>query len=146
VTTSTEHRAHKMAMEPMERLREFHDAFGVERAADVDGEELLRVLELRRRLIAEEWVELDEELEAVLQGEGDVVSLAKEMADLLVVVFGAAEVLDIPLEAVFVEVMESNMSKLGPEGVPLRREDGKILKPSSYRPPDVAAVLGIPQE
>lgn len=48
----------------------------------------------------------------------------------------------IPLQAVFDEVHRSNMAKLGPDGTPIRREDGKVLKPAGWTPPDIAGVLG----
>lgn len=68
-------------------------------------------------------------------------ALAKELADVLYVVYGTAELLEIPLEAVFAEVHRSNMSKVGPNGEVIRREDGKILKPDAYREADVHGAL-----
>jgi predicted HAD superfamily Cof-like phosphohydrolase len=68
-------------------------------------------------------------------------ALAKELADVLYVVYGTADLLEIPLEAVFAEVHRSNMSKVREDGTVLRREDGKILKPDSYREADVHGAL-----
>jgi predicted HAD superfamily Cof-like phosphohydrolase len=68
-------------------------------------------------------------------------ALAKELADILYVVYGTADLLEIPLEAVFAEVHRSNMSKIGPDGEVIRREDGKILKPDTYREADVHGAL-----
>ena len=42
---------------------------------------------------------------------------------------------------VFKEIQRSNMSKLGPDGKPIYREDGKVLKGPNYFKPDIAAVL-----
>ena len=42
---------------------------------------------------------------------------------------------------VFNEIHRSNMSKLGPDGEPILREDGKILKGPGYFPPDIDSVL-----
>jgi predicted HAD superfamily Cof-like phosphohydrolase len=67
-------------------------------------------------------------------------ALAKELADILYVVYGTADLLEIPLEAVFAEVHRSNMSKVV-NGEVIRREDGKILKPDSYREADVHGAL-----
>jgi predicted HAD superfamily Cof-like phosphohydrolase len=67
-------------------------------------------------------------------------ALAKELADVLYVVYGTADLLEIPLEAVFTEVHRSNMSKVV-AGEVIRREDGKILKPDSYREADVHGAL-----
>jgi predicted HAD superfamily Cof-like phosphohydrolase len=68
-------------------------------------------------------------------------ALAKELADVLYVVYGTADLLEIPLEQVFAEVHRSNMSKVGPDGTVLRREDGKILKPDTYREADVHGAI-----
>jgi predicted HAD superfamily Cof-like phosphohydrolase len=67
-------------------------------------------------------------------------ALAKELADVLYVVYGTADLLEIPLEAVFAEVHRSNMSKVV-DGEVIRREDGKILKPDTYREADVHGAL-----
>ena len=45
------------------------------------------------------------------------------------------------VDAVLDEVHASNMTKLGADGRPIRRADGKVLKGPDYRPPDIAAVL-----
>ena len=45
------------------------------------------------------------------------------------------------LDAVLDEVHSSNMTKLGADGRPIRRADGKVLKGPGYRAPDVASVL-----
>ena len=47
----------------------------------------------------------------------------------------------IDLPAVLAEVQRSNLSKLGPDGRPIYREDGKVLKGPGYFSPDVAGVL-----
>lgn len=75
--------------------------------------------------------------------EGDRLGdIADAMWTLAAVIFLAAHTYGIPLMAVFEEIHRSNLSKLDPEtGVPLRRDDGKILKPPSYRPPDIARIL-----
>jgi predicted HAD superfamily Cof-like phosphohydrolase len=88
--------------------------------------------ELRYALIAEELEEYFQAAQA-----GDVVEIADALADLIYVVFGAALAHGIPIEEVFYEVHESNMSKLTNDGKVLRREDGKILKSDQYRPPEL---------
>ena len=55
--------------------------------------------------------------------------------------YGTAAVHGIDLDAVIAEVHRANMSKLGPDGRPVLRADGKVLKGDCYTPPDVAAVL-----
>jgi NTP pyrophosphatase (non-canonical NTP hydrolase) len=133
-----------MPYEPMRMLAEFHDYFGIEREADVEAGGKDRLLALRRRLIEEECQEAAEELVRLGRalGEGEEgrearVALAKELADVLYVTYGAADVLGIDLQGAFEAVHRSNMSKLGADGKPVRREDGKLLKGPDYREADV---------
>lgn len=104
-------------------------------------------VQLRRTLIEEEFDEVMQELERP-NGSGakhpddiDRAKLAKELADLVYVVFGTAYAFDIPLEAVVAEVHKSNMSKI--EGGIKRRSDGKIEKGPAYREADVQKVLDL---
>lgn len=71
----------------------------------------------------------------------DMVQAADGMADLDYVVEGLRCILGIDGQAVVGEVHAANMRKLGPDGKPLRREDGKVVKPPGWQPPDIAAVL-----
>ena len=63
------------------------------------------------------------------------------LMNMLTSVFGVAWRLNIPINAVFVEVHRSNMAKLMPDGSVRRRQDGKIQKPDGWSPPNIAAVL-----
>ena len=83
-----------------------------------------RTRELRVRLIQEEFDELKEALAAE-----DLSSIAKEMADLLYVVYGTAVSYGIDMDPIFREVHRSNLSKVGG----YKREDGKWVKPATYR-------------
>lgn len=93
-------------------------------------------LTLRRRLIEEEVTEL---LEA-LDGEPPE-AVAKEAADVVVVVLGTMAEMGVPFDAVWRAVHESNMAKRSPNGEIARRADGKVLKPPGWTAPDIAAVL-----
>jgi predicted HAD superfamily Cof-like phosphohydrolase len=73
----------------------------------------------------------------------DHVELADGLADLIYVVIGAANEFGIPLEKVWDVVHASNMAKIGPNGEVKRREDGKVIKPDGWTPPDVKGVLGV---
>jgi predicted HAD superfamily Cof-like phosphohydrolase len=88
---------------------------------------------LRRVLIEEETAEL---LEAI--DEGDVEHIAREMADVLYIVWGTALVYGIDLDVAFREVHRAAMDKMR---AGLRREDGKILKPPGFVPPDMTAAV-----
>jgi predicted HAD superfamily Cof-like phosphohydrolase len=88
--------------------------------------------ELRVKLIQEEFDELKEAFEAE-----DLSSIAKEMADLLYVVYGAAVSYGIDMDPVFREVHRSNMSKVGG----YKRADGKWVKPASYSPACIEPIV-----
>lgn len=111
-------------MTPMEMLREFQAQTGPE------------TIELRRRLLAEEVREADDELRWLQLNTGSMRDTAKELADLVYVAYGTAVHLGIDLDAVLREVHRSNMSKF-PATV---RDDGKVLKGPSYTPPDLSFV------
>lgn len=64
----------------------------------------------------------------------DKEKLTKELCDLLWVTYQAAAFFGLPIEQAFRRVYESNMSKLGDDGKPVLREDGKILKGPNYKP------------
>ena len=61
----------------------------------------------------------------------------KELTDLLYVAYQFAEVKGWDLDEAFRRVHYSNMSKIGPDGRVLYRDDGKVLKGPSYQPPDL---------
>lgn len=90
------------------------------------------VRELRVRLLEEEVSEFAEAAES-----GDLAHIAKELADILYVTYGAACAFGIDLELVFHEVHRSNMTKIGGT----KREDGKILKPATYSPANIHPII-----
>lgn len=73
--------------------------------------------------------------------EDDHVEVADALADIVYVAYGTALTYGIDLDAVLQEVHRSNMSKLGPDGRPILREDGKVLKGPGYFPPAIGEVL-----
>ena len=91
---------------------------------------------MRRRLIREEF---NEYLEA--EDTNDIVGIADALADLCYVIYGAAHCYNIPLDKVYAEVHRSNMQKVGKDGKVTKREDGKILKPEGWEPPDIEGVM-----
>ncbi|MFJ9176483.1 MazG nucleotide pyrophosphohydrolase domain-containing protein [Streptomyces sp. NPDC102360] len=132
-----------MDHEPMRRVAEFRETF--DGAARAESPELA---EHRRMLLTEEAHEVAEaltELATALRAGADAATayraVAKELADVLYVTYGAADALGIDLPAVFDEVHRSNMSKLDVDGRVLRREDGKVLKGPGYRPPTLDDVV-----
>jgi predicted HAD superfamily Cof-like phosphohydrolase len=113
-------------------VQEWHDAFGCQRN---DKPTLLTKDEakLRIRLIQEEFWETIDAVDAQ-----NLPNIAKELADLLYVVYGMADIMGIPIDLAFQHVHASNMSKLYENGLPIRREDGKILKGPNYKEPDLS--------
>ena len=76
-----------------------------------------------------------------LENATSIENIAKELSDLLYVVYGCADVLGIPMDECFAEVHRSNMSKLDKDGKPVLREDGKILKSELYTPANLKPIL-----
>ena len=118
-----------------ELVEDFMRAFG----QTVETEPCLpdkSIQELRIDLIAEELQELEDAVR-----DGDLIGVADALTDLLYVVYGAGHAFGIDLDSCFEEVHSSNMSKLGTDGKPIYREDGKVLKGPNFREPDLATVL-----
>ena len=73
----------------------------------------------------------------------DMIEVADALGDMLyilcgtIITHGMQDVID----EVFEEIQRSNMSKLGSDGKPIYREDGKVLKGPNYFKPDIAKIL-----
>ena len=65
----------------------------------------------------------------------------KELADLIYVCAQYAENMQWDIEQALRRVHQSNMSKLGEDGKPIKREDGKVLKGPNYQPPDLSDLV-----
>lgn len=117
--------------EEQSMVQEFHRKFDIhtEPSPSIPGE---TTHDLRVRLIQEEFDELKEAL-----AKQDLVGIAKELADLLYVVYGTAVSYGIDMEPVFREVHRSNLSKVGGH----KRADGKWVKPATYSPAQLAPLL-----
>jgi predicted HAD superfamily Cof-like phosphohydrolase len=124
----------RVSRSPWRLVREFHETFGLacaDRPSPVGSE----LAEVRQRLLEEEVREL---ADAARQGRLD--EIARELADVVYVAYGTAISYGIDLDAVLAEVHRANMSKLGPDGLPVMR-DGKVQKGDRFQPPDVASVI-----
>ncbi len=118
----------------IEQVQEFHETYGLPVLTKPDISDP-KTNALRINLLAEELDELKEALE-----QGDLVETLDALIDLQYVLDGAF--LSFGLQGVkdtaFNEVHRSNMSKLGADGKPIRREsDGKVLKGPDYFKPDM---------
>lgn len=122
-------------MTNFEKVKEFMEKFGqeVRSSPELPDDE---VLELRYELIREELLELDTAL-----WQNNLVDVADALTDLLYVVYGAGLAFGIDLDKCFEEVHNSNMSKLGEDGKPIYREDGKVLKGPNYFKPNLEKTL-----
>lgn len=116
---------------------DFMEAFGQEVKTEPEFPDF-STRELRLELIREEYEELEEAIE-----NRDLVEVADALTDLLYVIYGAGHAFGIDLDACYTEVHHSNMSKLGPDGMPLKREDGKVIKGPEFFEPELAEVLGL---
>lgn len=117
--------------EEQRMVEEFHSKFELRTApAPAIPDEATR--QLRVRLIQEEFDEVKEAL-----ARQDLNGIAKELADLLYVVYGTAVSYGIDMDPVFREVHRSNLSKVGG----YKRGDGKWVKPSTYSPAQIDPIL-----
>ncbi|MEL6859961.1 MAG: nucleoside triphosphate pyrophosphohydrolase family protein [Pseudomonadota bacterium] len=95
-------------------------------------------VEMRLAILEEEVQELRSAVEA-----GDIVEVLDALCDIQYVLDG--NFLEFGLHklkhAAFSEVHASNMSKLGEDGQPILREDGKVLKGPNFFRPDLAQFL-----
>ena len=120
-------------------VKEFHNAFGlgVSEMPRADLGESVNML--RFNLMKEEN---EEYLEAVQNN--DIVEIADALGDQLYILCGTilSHGLQHKIEEVFDEIQRSNMSKLGEDGRPIYREDGKVMKGPNYFKPDFTSILG----
>ena len=99
-----------------------------------------KILKLRYDLIEEELLELKEAIK-----QKNITETADALTDILYVTYGAGHAFGIDLDRCFAEVQRSNMSKLGEDGKPIYREDGKVLKGPNYSEPDLKNTLLFPE-
>ncbi len=119
-------------------VHEFHTAFGLgiknEPTANIGEDRNL----LRFNLMKEEN---EEYFEAT--NNNDLVEVADALGDMLYILAGTIieHGMQHKIVEVFDEIQRSNMSKLGEDGKPIYREDGKVLKGPNYFKPDIQKIL-----
>lgn len=116
-------------------VKNFMETFGQEVKMEPEWPDI-ETQKLRVELIVEELSELEDANE-----EKDLVAVADALTDILYVTYGAGHAYGIDLDACFKEVQRSNMSKLGEDGEPIYREDGKVLKGPNFSEPDLKSIL-----
>lgn len=112
----------------MDQAEEFRSTYQIQSGTNGSQKE--------KTLIDEEWSEFHEAYH--FHGKEDQL---KELADLVYVCFQFAASQEWDLEEAMRRVHRSNMSKLGEDGKPIYREDGKVLKGPNYQPPNLTDLV-----
>lgn len=127
-----------MIKNELNAVHEFHDAFGI-KSEDLPTVSIPhQTIVLRHNLMKEEN---EEYLEAAQNK--DMVEVADALGDMLYILCGTilSHGMQHKISEVFKEIQRSNMSKLGADGKPIYREDGKVLKGPNYFKPNIASIL-----
>jgi len=122
----------------LEAVKLFHTTYGLGVSESMKADLGTQKNNLRFDLMKEEN---EEYLEAVQNN--DIVEIADALGDMLYILCGTIleHGLQHKIEAVFDEIQRSNMSKLGEDGKPIYREDGKVMKGPNYFKPNFEAIL-----
>ncbi|WP_339885745.1 nucleoside triphosphate pyrophosphohydrolase family protein [Polaribacter vadi] len=119
-------------------VHEFHTAFKL----NIQNKPTINISEDRKKLRFELMKEENEEYLEAAQN-NDIVEVADALGDMLYILCGTIieHGMQDKIEEVFNEIQRSNMSKLGEDGKPIYREDGKVLKGPYYFKPDFSKIL-----
>lgn len=127
-----------MIEKPLSAVATFHEMYDllINESPTVDVADSIK--SLRYELMKEEN---EEYLEAVKNN--DLVEMADALGDMLYILCGTiiTHGMQHKISAVFEEIQRSNLSKLGKNGKPIYREDGKVMKGPNYFKPNIAKVL-----
>lgn len=127
----------KKMRKQINQVKEFHNAFNIPIVVLPELPSVQR-RQLRNDILQEEVNELNQAAK-----DGDIIAAADAIIDCLYVLIGTAHEFGLAniLEQCFNEVHKSNMSKLGADGKPIVRNDGKVLKGENYREPDLSSII-----
>ena len=119
-------------------VKEFHKAFKLDYLEEPKADLGTNKNKLRFNLMKEEN---EEYFEAA--NNNDMVEVADALGDMLYILCGTIieHGMQHKIDEIFSEIQNSNMSKLGADGSPIYREDGKVLKGPSYFKPDIEGIL-----
>lgn len=122
----------------LKSVKIFHEAFGIKISNKPTLELSKDILKLRHSLMVEEN---NEYLKAV--EEKNLIEVADALGDMLYILCGTILTHGFQnlIEDIFDEIQSSNMSKLGDEGKPIYRNDGKVLKGPNYKKPNIKKFL-----
>ena len=119
-------------------VKEFHKAFKLDYLDKPKADLGIDKNKLRFNLMKEEN---EEYFEAA--NNNDLVEVADALGDMLYILCGTIieHGMEHKIDEIFREIQNSNMSKLGADGIPIYREDGKVLKGPNYFKPDIEGIL-----
>lgn len=122
----------------IEAVKAFHTAFNIGHRSTPKADLGPAKNKLRFDLMKEENQEYFEAAQS-----NDLVEVADALGDMLYILCGTIieHGMQDKIEAVFSEIQRSNMSKLGADGQPIYREDGKVLKGPHYFKPNIKSIL-----
>jgi predicted HAD superfamily Cof-like phosphohydrolase len=122
----------------LKAVKLFHETYDLGVSEEMKADLGALKNELRFNLMKEEN---EEYLEAVQNN--DIVEIADALGDMLYILCGTIleHGLQHKIEEVFDEIQRSNMSKLGEDGKPIYREDGKVMKGPNYFKPNFEEIL-----
>lgn len=147
----------------MTMVRAFHTIYSMPILSPAEATTTIRNMtperiEMRLALVAEEFEELCEAAGFIVKTHGskwvfiptgespNIFKVADALGDLIYVVIGFALEAGIDLHAVMREIQAANMTKLGADGLPIYREDGKVLKGPWYHEPILERIMMIASE
>ncbi len=127
-----------MIKKELDSVKLFHKKFNIDYLNEPTANIPEEIKQLRFKLMEEENLEY---LKATR--ENDLVEIADALGDMLYILCGTiiSHGLQNKIEEIFQEIQSSNMSKLGENGKPIYREDGKVLKGPNYFKPDIRKIL-----
>ncbi|MDB4229006.1 MAG: pyrophosphohydrolase domain-containing protein [Flavobacteriales bacterium] len=123
---------------PIEAVTKFHESYGLRIEHTPKANLPKNISELRFNLMKEE----NEEYLQAAQDQ-DLIEIGDALGDMLYILCGTiiAHGFQDKIESIFDEIQRSNMSKLGADGKPIFRKDGKVMKGPNYFKPDLKKIL-----
>ena len=127
-----------MIKKELDSVKLFHEKFNINYLNEPTANIPEQIKQLRFKLMEEENLEY---LKATKQN--DIVEIADALGDMLYILCGTiiSHGLQNKIEEIFQEIQNSNMSKLGDNGKPIYRDDGKVLKGPNYFKPNIRKIL-----
>ena len=122
----------------IEAVKRFHEAFKIGYRTTPKADLGDSKNKLRFDLMREENEEYFQAAQA-----NDLVEVADALGDMLYILCGTIieHGMQHKIDEIFSEIQNSNMSKLGEDGNPIYREDGKVLKGPNYFKPNIRGIL-----